>query len=418
MFIQWLKINKRLTRIDTKYPLVLDTVLANLWDAQRLNKQLITPRDRDTKYKNNVNKLGYQLVNNAVDFLDSKGFLILHKGKPSEFDSIATWCTASPLLLYWFDSDDMRTKLDTDSLFVELRKKIKGENETVEIPPSKMSKARRLSKPAKAHNLVWTNHTLTLNGDYARPWLRRVFNESLDLGGRFYGFYQTLTKQNRAKLKIDNVPTLEPDFSGLHFNLMYAEKGVQFDNINDDVYTIARLDGKGNYDRDLIKSVSLPLMNTTSLKRLAAQISNSGSPAAKNAFKVFKAKKDYYDDCTRQGIKCSEPKKMKGFIEGIPEGTNGRDLLDAIKAKHHVIADLFGTENLSIRLQNKDSQIMGNIITELSKRHIPVLPVHDSVRCKVSDNAIVTDIMLNEYQKITGFKAHIKCPRSLNHISK
>jgi hypothetical protein len=422
----WL--DRQLDRVDSNYMYTLDSILANLWEAHKSNKQLITPlRRKSWSNKNNPKKLGHTLLRRTLTFLHEKGFVIIHKGKPSEFDSLATWCSATPLLVHWFELDGMRTMLNENANFVELRKtkKVKKlltdsrhigggvyesyetrktvkESYTVPIPSRYKNKAKLYSESVRGYNNLWTNFSVSLDGNYVRPWCHRVFNETMLMGGRFYGGFQTLPKLDRERLLIDGMPTVEPDFSGLHFNLLYARKGIQFDNYNDDVYAV---DG---YDRRVIKLVMLPLMNTTKLSVLEGNITTSGMPQVKRAYQLYKCECEQHKRLKDQGIANKKPKeKFTGFIEGIPDNTSGSDLLAALKDKHKFIADFFGTENLGITLQNQDSTIMANIISRLTAKHIPMLPVHDSIRCKISDFTIVYDMMLEQYNLSTGFKIRV-----------
>ena len=232
------------------------------------------------------------------------------------------------------------------------------------------------------------------------PWVKRVFNDNFDKGGRFYGGFQNLPKLERSKILIDGMPTLEPDFSGLHFNLLYAQKGLQFDG---DVYDVV------GYSRETIKAVMLPLMNNENLNAVKGNIKRSGNPTAKRAYETYKRELKEHENLRARGIKSREPKRgYNGFIDGIPDNTDGEHLINAILQKHEPIADMFGTKDLGVKLQNKDSEIMANVITELSKRYVAVLPVHDSVICKVSDYSLVVDTMRQEYEKSTGFKIIVK----------
>ena len=60
---------------------------------------------------------------------------------------------------------------------------------------------------------------------------------------------------------------------------------------------------------------------------------------------------------------------------------------------HHVdIAHYFG-DDIGIRLQRVDSDIMLLVLTETTQRGLPCLPVHDSVICRVEDEAVTVGIM-------------------------
>jgi len=63
-----------------------------------------------------------------------------------------------------------------------------------------------------------------------------------------------------------------------------------------------------------------------------------------------------------------------------------------------------GTEKIGVRLQNIDSQIMAKTIAQLTALDIPV---HDSLRCKVSDCEVVTQAMKQAYKSVMGFDGYV-----------
>ncbi len=64
-----------------------------------------------------------------------------------------------------------------------------------------------------------------------RSLTRRIFNRSSwDKGGRFYGgWWQSLNKDMRFKITIDNEPVVEADFEGMHVAMLYAEAGLELE---------------------------------------------------------------------------------------------------------------------------------------------------------------------------------------------
>ena len=51
-------------------------------------------------------------------------------------------------------------------------------------------------------------------------------------------------------------------------------------------------------------------------------------------------------------------------------------------------------------LQNIDSKIMSSVLLELIDNDIAVLPVHDSVLCKLQDKDTVIDVMRRAYKAV------------------
>ena len=403
-FDTWL--HNRLKRVNKNYNKCLDTMVANLWDAHQSSSQLITPLQAISITYNNSDKLGYDMIINTLKFLSAKEYIHLNKGEARMNSGIATWCTSTPKLSRWFELDEMQTKLKENATFVVLRKKLPVEtvvtksrtvdneiefyqttatvkrNTDVPIPSSQKAKARRLAKTVRAYNQLWTNSSATLNGYHIRPWCRRIFNNNLNLGGRYYGEFQTLPKVDRAKILINDFPTIEPDYSGLHFNLLYAQEGIQLHS-GDDVYKVR------GYARSTIKAVMLVLLNTTKLNTLAGNITTSGYRHIKQANEAY-------------GLG-----KGNGFIEGIPDGTDGHDLLAKLKQRHHAIAHRFGEVDLGIKLQNQDSILMSKVLDVLIANNIAALPIHDSIRVQVHQAGFAVATMKEQYQLLTGHSIEV-----------
>ena len=90
----------------------------------------------------------------------------------------------------------------------------------------------------------------------------------------------------------------------------------------------------------------------------------------------------------------------KGFIENIPTDANGGELLQLIMERHHPIAAHFGTKNIGLKLQKLDSELMALALNKLSG--IPCLPVHDSIRCRLSDMEQVSNAMIDAFKELHG----------------
>lgn len=245
--------------------------------------------------------------------------------------------------------------------------------------PIKKTRANRLqlhslSAPVVAYNAVWLSHSATVAGRELNPFTRRIFNQSLGLGGRFYstGYsHQQIKKAERKLIRIDDCNTIEPDFKAMHPTILYAWEGIQLSP--DEIADLYSIDG---YDRSVIKSAVLILINCSSEASFQAMVTKSGK---------------------------AENSHLEGFIEGLPDGINGSKLLAAIKDKHAPIAHHFGSKNIGLRLQRLDSDIIASAVHSLAALDVPVLPVHDSIRCKVTDRTLVVNTMFEAFKTCTGY---------------
>ena len=415
-----------------KYRPPLNMLLANLRRAHLEGNGLSVPTGRRRVKWNNPENIGYTLVNKILDYLSVKGLIKLKRGKghAQEEKRITTTCWPTAELILWFETNKIKPLLHDRAELIELRKKkishstkiedktipIDGKWQTIKqekrvkvvtsirvsIPKKDKAKADQLAQTVRTYNEVWLNHIATLDGGYIVPWCKRIFNESLDYGGRFYGSFQQLPKEQRSRILIDGLSTIEPDYSGYHINLLYTRQGAQ---LQGEPYDIA------GYDMAVIKAVMLPLLNSENLAQLASNVTRSAKPELKQWHEKWQRKQAHYTKRRALGIRATRPDKpdyLNGFIEGIPEHTNGKQVIEAIKNKHPLIAHYFGTKNIGVRLQKQDSEIMAAVLSKLALHGIPALPIHDSIRVKSIDGLHAAEIMKSEYQRITGFTINVK----------
>ncbi|MCK8105998.1 hypothetical protein MTF64_03700 [Pseudoalteromonas sp. 2CM41L] len=216
--------------------------------------------------------------------------------------------------------------------------------------------------------------------------LRRVYRDSLELGGRFYTHgmltYQNNKKTLRSAIKIDGEDTCELDYKAMHLNILHAWKKVQ---CKEDPYDIPGL------DRDTVKRLVVRWVNSkpSDFKRV---VTMSGKPEYK----------------TEAGRAHLNPDARDSLIEDLPPGIKGEYAYSKLLEAYPDIASFIGQKNIGLQLQYTDSTIMSIILDELKLRMIPALPLHDSVIVKTSDAEVTEKVMLKAYQKVlNGFKISI-----------
>lgn len=392
-------LNRKKFKADCYYD-CLSMILANLLFANNKKAQIVIPftNDYTANDPDNPASVTPKTIKPVCEFLAARGYILKVTGKANQYERNCSWIAALMPLIELFEKHKAVIELHENTPCAIVR----DADKKIIKPYTNRAKGLRLKKlsaPAKAHNEKWLNHTATLSGDFVLPWLRRVFNLNMDLGGRFYGEYQSLTKEERKRILIDGERTIEPDFKSIHFSILYAQEGLQ---LIGDPYQVS------GYERATIKKVCLQLMNVESLSSFKACITRSGKEKTKEAHRVYLNELAAYQDAKENNLKANEPKKPKileGFIEGLPVGVSGRDLIDSLLERHRPIAHHFGVENIGLKLQNTDSEIMSECLALLSG--VPCLPVHDSIRCKISDSVLVIDAMEKAFKNITGFECSI-----------
>lgn len=191
-------------------------------------------------------------------------------------------------------------------------------------------------------------------------YITRVFARgSFDCYGRCHGFWQNQKKGLRASIKLNGLPTCEPDYSAIHANIAYLEKGIFPPG---EPYEI---DG---YDRELIKRTFAILLNARDLDGAVSAISKKFDISEETAF----------------------------------------DVILAVKGHHASIIDQFHAD-AGISLMRIDSDICVSVMLKLVEERIPFLPIHDGFRVPVCDEDRVKETMIEAFQeRYSGFICKVK----------
>jgi len=204
-------------------------------------------------------------------------------------------------------------------------------------------------------------------------FVRRIFNRgSFDCGGRFWGgWWQQCPKEYREKIFLNDQPTNEIDFSGLHIVMLYADEGVDYwEAIGSDPYEIPVPDflDDAMHARAVAKTLFLMLLN------------------AENGDEAYAAFRDKAET-------------------GSPEKHLKNDQLSVvhklIENKHPAIAKYFGAD-VGISLMNRDAKITEIILDTFVQRSIPVLSLHDSYIVPIGYEDYLIETMNRAFKNVTG----------------
>lgn len=391
---------------EIKYRIAVSMILANAFYSHSIKGQVLYSRDTGHKKDNQKNpeNITNETVINVIDALTKEGYLAGEKGAANEFQKFKSWFECTEKLLSLFNGIEIQIDESSKALKIQLRDKNKAPKDI-----SKHNKdvciAKKLKRPVSEFNALWQKHKATVNGELIIPYLHRVFNIRLDWGGRFYGVYQTMKKAKRKLILIDDKKTVELDYSGLHINLLYAEKGLQF--AGDAYEKIGMLDASLSKEenRSLLKLLMLIFVNSKNVGAFKKNITTSGKPEKKEKYQVYLRVAPFL---TKEERKKRFP-DMEGFIEDVPDNLQGEKVVNMILNAHPEIADLFNQERIGSKLQFKDSQIMATCLTKLIKSNVAVLPVHDSIICQKDYEYLVMKTMKEAYSEHTnGLKITIK----------
>lgn len=210
-------------------------------------------------------------------------------------------------------------------------------------------------------NTVRQNTNITLDDKYFALFpLRRVFNNSMFCdGGRFYGSQeQSLDKDSRSRLRINNNSVVELDYSSLHIKMIYDLKQVNFIG---EAYEV--LDKDNNlYESPIIKIAIMMLIN--------AKNENSARLAIQD-----KINQDYQHT-----------------------NYNAQEIINALTTYHSAISDYFGS-GAGVKLQRTDSDIALDVMYHFAEKDIPCLCIHDSFIIEEQYEEELYKIMKDEYRK-------------------
>ena len=192
------------------------------------------------------------------------------------------------------------------------------------------------------------NKPIFVNVSHHDKFTRRIFNNSsFEEGGRFYGgWWQRVDESHRSRIRLNNLPIIEIDYSALHVILAYTEIKEDYWKLTDkDPYRVP-IDGINNPEhiRDINKLFFLLSLNASNEISL---------------YKAFRSELDY-----------------KEYPYKFPDKVLAK-LLKDITLLHPKIAHLI-CSGAGLRLMNLDSKMVEFIIKDFVKTNTPILTVHDS----------------------------------------
>lgn len=225
--------------------------------------------------------------------------------------------------------------------------------------------------------------------DLQRRTLRRVFNIPMwmpertvrfDLGGRLYGgWWQNLSEDRRALIRIDGEPIADLDFKSMFPHLAYVH--VRKPVPAGDPYALPGFKG---YRDGVKRTFNAMLFRNEPLRRIP-----------------------------------------RGCRELLPPGCNGEKIRTAILDRHQGLGRLF-ENGAGFNLMFLESQILVAILLRLIDLKIAALPMHDGLMVAESKARAATKVMgdvaeeLTKAEKLTGRRLQVvpksgpsNAPRSL-----
>ena len=190
------------------------------------------------------------------------------------------------------------------------------------------------------------------------------------MNGRFYGgWWQQISKDYRKQIAINNMPTVEVDYRGLHVAILSAQKGIQDDP-------------RDRYDLGTQILPQFDLKEQRSIVKLLV-LTAINAKSEKSAYAAFRD-----DQPTGSIQKKLTDKELSAFLM-------------AFVSKHpHLQDDLCSDQG--IRLMKIDSLITAEVLKVSADIKVPILSVHDSYIISFYDVELLLELMREATEKVVG----------------
>jgi len=325
--------------------------------------------------KYNPLDIGYRSIISSVDALDEAGYILQKKGSYDEGKQ--TTIEPTDNLREWFkwtgwSNAAIDKKVGT---YITLRKKDKVKGKPVYIDFEDTDYSRWLSNEIRQYDRLLNNTEIVLNSIHGIPervfkrftvqrkFINHSFKDLVDgefaFGGRIPGPWSNLASEDRARITLNGEPTIELDRTASHINAMYQViTGAPYEN-GDPYHLIV-----DNYlvPRHIVKNFSSFMQGSISLQGASKSVINS-----------YK----------REALEVKEPKEKDikqyeeylEFKKKVPPLT----IINAFLDKHPKVRDYYNRGKAwGDFIPCWESDIVFEVIMELTKRGIPCLTVYDS----------------------------------------
>jgi len=197
--------------------------------------------------------------------------------------------------------------------------------------------------------------------DLADMSLYRVFSGDWSMGGRFYGAcWQSMTKEDRQKYRINGEAVVEHDYRSLHPRILYTLLGrIDLDWDGYDAYAIP---GFGDQRKACKRAFNI-MLNANSASNAVGAV--------------------------------AEHVRSGSFIEA-------REMIEAIKSTHPGLVRLFHSD-IGIKLQWLDAEMCRGVLDAMVlQRGITTLPIHDSFIVPAFAGDELVQVMETVFDRIIG----------------
>lgn len=289
---------------------------------------------------------------------------------------------------------------------VELRVKVgskgkskKGDIKVVKPKREELTVYRSAERILNAYNDALKEVYVVVNGVYVpEVFFRRIFNDDMHHGGRFYddGAIQGKSSQERSTILIDGLPTIERDYSNLHYAICADELGIDLKDKDPYNFPLDIEVNQSEVDR-LEEEFGITHYNPVrNIKKTALLVMFN----AKNENAAWRGlNKAVHDDYNKKNI---VSRRFVG-LRNIPS----KQIITAVKEHNQAVSSFF-CSGVGTRLQNLDSKMMEYCVKKFLAAGEVMLPVHDSIVCRRDLKDFCDETMTNAYEHVVGSKLNCK----------
>ena len=371
----------------------LKLLLCNMYLKGR--RQILVSRRKQSLGSKRYNPLGigYSPIRNSLDKLENASYIIQIIG---DYDA-QTRTTMEPTnkLIQWFEdagwSDEGIDK--RVGTYVTLRKNKKDTNRASYIEYEDTHYSKWLSKELEKYNQLLSENRITiLNEDgeevdllrkatIQRKFIKHNFIEGIEntefiFGGRMPGPWANFSSETRKGIKINGEPTVERDRKASHLNAMYqviTGKPYPYD----DAYDLT-IDGT-KVPRHIAKNFCSFMQGSSSELGTAKRVANHYRREAKEVKNPKQKDVDKYKEYVQFKKKVKPTVIVEAILKRHPKV--GKRYM-----KGKAYGDFIGCW---------ESDIVFEVVMELTKRAIPCLTVYDSFIVPLQYKELVDSIKDN-----------------------
>ncbi|HIC27613.1 MAG TPA: hypothetical protein EYO81_05035 [Gammaproteobacteria bacterium] len=319
--------------------------------------------------------IGYRTIISSLNALQKNGYIIQIIGSHNE--GAMTTMEPTDKLLQWFkDTEWLDDRIDKRvGSYVTLREPRKQNNNAVYIDFADTKYSKWLGERIRQYDQLLSSSRIVLLDDdgvedreFKKFTIQRKFishkaasnNMEFAFGGRVPGPWTYLSSELRKNITINGEATVELDRNASHLNAMYQViTGAPYPH-KDDPYKVA-VDGV-DVPRHIAKNFSSFMQGSKSPKSAAHSIINEYK---RKALEVKNPKEE-------------DIKKYEEYVE-FKKNIKPTDIAKAILEKHPKVANYYNKgKAYGDFMSCWESDIVFEVVMELTKKGIPCLTVYDS----------------------------------------